>query len=79
MSEFLLVTPEGWLEVPNAQELITAAGGEVGVLDMLSQSPNTIDSVIEPLGLPPAGMTTGAANLFKDGGIYRLWVQFVPA
>lgn len=79
MSEFLMVVPEGWVEIDNATDLIANYGGEIAVQDLLSRGEfNTIDTVIEPAGLPPSGMTVMNARMFNEGGVSRLWVQYGP-
>jgi hypothetical protein len=78
MADFLMVVPEGWNEVPNATALVSQAGGEAAVLDAMSQGLGVVDTIIEPAGLPPAGMTVTEARLFKDAENWRLWVTYGP-
>lgn len=79
MSEFLMVIPEGWAEIEgDIDALIDSYGGEIAVMSALAESPNNIDTVIEPLGLPPAGSTVMGCRIFKDGGATRMWVQYGP-
>jgi hypothetical protein len=80
MSEFLMIVPEGWVEIDHdIESLLSDAGGEAAFIDAAGQGMAAVDSLIEPVyGIEP-GMTTGDFRLFKDGGAYRLWVKFVQA
>lgn len=79
MSDFLMVVPPEWTEVNgDIDALLDAYGGEASFQDSLSQGQSAVDTLIEPLGLPPLNMTVTDSRLFKDGGTTRLWVQYGP-
>lgn len=79
MGEFLLIVPPGWIEIPGDIDVLTASfGGEMEVINLINQNPNNVDSILEPIGLPPQNMTVMEAKIYRDAGTLRLWVQYGP-
>lgn len=79
MAEFLMVVPVGWDEVAGDIDILLANfGGEASFLDAVTQGLGIVDTLIEPLGLPPPNMTVADFRLFKDGSTTRLWVIYGP-
>lgn len=80
MSEFLMVVPPGWTEIPNAEEVInnTLGDGAHGAIaqELWWEFTNALDA----FGLLPAGQIVTDARLFKTGdplNPVRLWVLLV--
>lgn len=73
MSEFLMVVPEGWTEIPD-HAAYTAES-------WLGASLDEAREWLRDLGytdLLPDGMTVGDKRFFTDGDTARLWVRVVP-
>lgn len=81
MAQFLMVVPQGWVEVENATDLIVA-WGENGIWDSLAQHDwGTFDAMLEAAGWLPSGKTIGEAVVFDTGESgatkFRMWVTVI--
>lgn len=75
MDEFLLITPEGWVELPEAQAFVDT-NTEATLLDLLqSNQIGSIDAMLEAVGQVPAGKTLDEFRMFRDAGGYRIWFK----
>lgn len=73
MSEFLMIVPESWTELPWDDELYYAedvlraiASGDWASLSQYLAAADTL----------PVGRQAINANLFQAGGLYRFWVLY---
>lgn len=78
---FVMVIPEGWIEIENATQMIET-WGENGVISTIQQQAwGEVDSMLEAAGILPTGKTTADARLFSAGesGAQRLrfWVTYI--
>jgi hypothetical protein len=80
MSDFLMVAPEGWVEIENATDIVDnwPSGSEDAVFSMIASGEfASLEPILEDNGLMPQGQTIVEAQAFKlvDGSL-RLWVRF---
>ena len=81
MDPFLMIVPPGWVEIPNAADLVYAYG-EDGLLDVIRrQEWGTVDGLIEAAGHLPPGKTVSEARLIGAGADpasrVRLWCTYI--
>lgn len=78
MSDFLLVIPAGWTEIPEVAGLI--AFGSFSADEFFSaistESWGDIDNMLSSAVLLPEGKVTTAARLINTDAGYRFWVKF---
>lgn len=75
MDQFLLITPEGWIELPDAQAFVDT-NGEAQLIDLVqSNQMGHLDAMLETAGHVPAGKTLGEFRMFRDTGGYRIWFK----
>lgn len=79
MSDFLLVVPEGWTEIPNVPEWIgTVAPVEQLTFAIAQEAWGDIESILSSMVALPAGESVVQARLIQTDTGYRFWVKFVP-
>jgi hypothetical protein len=74
MSEFLMVVPVGWVEVPDAQAFVDRHT-EAQILDLIGSNQLAgVEARLQDDGLiaPDASMLD--FRMFRDGGACRIWV-----
>lgn len=75
MDQFLLITPEGWIELPDAQAFVDT-NGEVQIMDLLQNNEiGHIDAMLETVGQVPAGKTLEEFRMFREPTGYRVWFK----
>lgn len=79
MSDFLLIVPSGWDEIPSAETFFTNHM-TADTVNLAAQEGTLWDvtSALENFGVMVSGMMVGDARAFHDGAAYRLWVTWVP-
>lgn len=76
MSEFLMVIPEGWVELENPQALIDQAGAEWFAGVIANNTLYEIDQLLEQLGINRPGFVLDGFRLINAGAGYRIWASF---
>lgn len=76
MSEFLLITPDGWTEVQNAPEWLNRVGSD-SVLDLVTNKDyNNLSQLIEAEGWIGENAIITDARMINTGDAWRFW--FIP-
>lgn len=79
MSNFLLIVPEGYTEIPNAAEFfLSHLSPEEISRNMAEGSVWEIAGALDNAGHLPAGMMVEDAKIFDDNTGARLYVKFIP-
>lgn len=82
MSEFLMIVPPEFTEIPNAAEFIAATCGEDGLSAVIAnQSWWEISQFLDMVGLLLPGMGVHDARLFRTGDLenpFRFFVKWGP-
>lgn len=77
--QFLLIVPEGWTEIENAQDFFQNHASMENINTYASdQTFWFITSAMDNAGLLPAGMMVTNAKAFDAGDGPRMWVVFAP-
>lgn len=73
MSEFLMVVPAGWSEVPDGQAFVDTHT-EVQLLDLVQQGDwAAIEARLQDDGHIPADKAMAGFRMFRDDAVYRVW------
>lgn len=75
MSQFLMVIPQGWAEMPDAQAFVDLYT-EAQLLDLTQRGElAAVEAMLQDGGhiAPDAAMAD--FRLFRDGGVYRVWYR----
>lgn len=75
MSSFLMVVPEGWVEVPGAWITESTSPTEVSHW-LATESWNEIERVLIEQEVVPVGKNVLNAQMISADGAYRMWVLF---
>ena len=75
MSEFLMISPAGWLTAD--MTVIQTLLDENGLVYAAENEPATIEDLLEQTGQLPVGTYVTRARLFKDGDVFHMWFQVV--
>lgn len=69
MSEFLMIVPEGWTEIPNPDQILTEES-------WISSSPWEVTAIAVELGVIEDDnlVRVVAHRVFRDGDVLRVWV-----
>lgn len=73
MSEFLMVVPAGWTELPDGQAFVDQQT-EAQLLDLLSYGNlAAIEAMLQDGGHIPMDAAMVDFRMFRDGAAYRVW------
>lgn len=76
MSDFLLITPDGWTEVKNASEWLNRVGTDY-ILDLTTNRDyNNLSQYIEAEGWIGNNEIISDARMINTGDAWRFW--FIP-
>jgi hypothetical protein len=77
MSDFLLVVPDGWVEIPNDPEWIGSVIDVTYLNSLLSEQQwLDIDNLLTSMVALPEGKTVAQARLIQTDTGYRFWVRY---
>lgn len=78
MSDFLMIIPAGWVEVPEIAELVNAGATPVSEISyQLEQSAwDYVDALLVSAALPTDGKLVANARLIYTDAGYKFWVLF---
>lgn len=75
MSTFLLIVPDGWSEMADAQAFVDLHT-EAQLLDLLSYGNlAAIEAMLQDDGLIAPDATMADFRMFRDGDAYRVWYR----
>lgn len=78
MSNFLLVVPPDWTEIPEAGAFFQNYASPENISQYLAEGAIwQVQGALDNAGYLPVGMMVIDARVFDDG-IPRLWVKFAP-
>lgn len=73
MSEFLMIVPEGWAELPDGQAFVDQQT-EAQLLDLIQSGQlAAIEAMLQDGGHIPMDAAMADFRMFRDGGAYRVW------
>lgn len=78
MSDFVMVIPPGWIEFPEANDLINTGATPPGLVysQISGEAWGDMDTFLSSAGLLPEGKNVTSARMVQTDNGYRLWVQF---
>lgn len=77
MSDFLLVVPDGWVEIPNDPEWIgPVASVEILTFAISQEAWSDIDAILTSMVVLPEGKNVAQARLIQTDTGYRFWVKY---
>jgi hypothetical protein len=71
MSEFLMIVPEGWLEINSPESTMSEES-------WLNANPWEVTEALKSIGIIEEGYESKEYRVFRDDGILRLWVLVGP-
>ena len=75
MSQFLMVVPEGWAELPDAQAFVDLHT-EAQILDLIQRGESAaVEAMLQDGGHIPMDAAMTDFRMFRDGGAYRAWYK----
>jgi hypothetical protein len=77
MSDFLLIVPEGWRELPDAPEFVERHTAPLLIDAIEREAWGELDAVIEEVGGFEPGQTISNVRLLNGGAGWQLWYQVV--
>ena len=74
MSEFLMVVPEGWIELQDVDAFLERHSADA-VAGWISSELVSLDTALGDDGILPPGWTLTDARMFRDGLTFRIWYK----
>jgi hypothetical protein len=77
MSDFLMVVPSDWIEIPNDPVWIgTVASVETLTFAISQEAWSDIDTLLSSMVVLPEGKNVSQARLMQTDTGYRFWVKY---